>query len=256
MTSKCLFCGRENCPLELWKWNGTTTGRTQCSTPNLAHPLPRSVRENAARTLGTAAPPIDADYAMIERRLAAGLGDNWLEKLREIASRGTWYTGIDIHTKTAALIFEVPEDQVTPEMRARAKVINFSAVYPAALSRAFTFGDVVAHAAGAALSSCEPVEPAAVDRTAAIARHRAAYASLHPVGCRCVLCVLCANAVRLDGEPVPPFASREGIVDDDVKPRLSAPVVPRTADPSADGAKADPERPARPGASSKARRRG
>lgn len=51
---------------------------------------------------------------------------------------GAFERGGDIHRETAAIIFDVPVDRVTPEMRARAKTINFATIYgqgPFALSR-------------------------------------------------------------------------------------------------------------------------
>jgi DNA polymerase-1 len=72
-----------------------------------------------------------ADYSQIELRLMAHLSGDpaFIEAFNQ---------GGDIHRQTAALIFNVPADQVTPEMRARAKTINFATIYgqgPFALSR-------------------------------------------------------------------------------------------------------------------------
>ena len=63
-----------------------------------------------------------ADYSQIELRLMAHLSGDpaFIEAFRQ---------GGDIHRQTAALIFNVPVDQVTPEMRARAKTINFATIY-------------------------------------------------------------------------------------------------------------------------------
>jgi DNA polymerase-1 len=72
-----------------------------------------------------------ADYSQIELRLLAHLsGDE--------AFIQAFLRGGDIHRETAAILFGVPPDQVTPEMRARAKTINFATIYgqgPFALSR-------------------------------------------------------------------------------------------------------------------------
>ena len=72
-----------------------------------------------------------ADYSQIELRLMAHLSGD--PAFIEAFSQGG-----DIHRQTAALIFNVAADQVTPEMRARAKTINFATIYgqgPFALSR-------------------------------------------------------------------------------------------------------------------------
>src|SRR5688500_5487881 len=71
-----------------------------------------------------------ADYSQIELRLLAHLSHDpaFVEAFR---------AGGDIHRQTAALIFDVPLDEVTPVMRARAKTINFATIYgqgPHALS--------------------------------------------------------------------------------------------------------------------------
>jgi DNA polymerase I len=72
-----------------------------------------------------------ADYSQIELRIMAHLSGDpaFIEAFKQ---------GGDIHRQTAALIFNVEADQVTPEMRARAKTINFATIYgqgPFALSR-------------------------------------------------------------------------------------------------------------------------
>jgi DNA polymerase-1 len=72
-----------------------------------------------------------ADYSQIELRLMAHLSG-------DPAFIEAFHQGGDIHRQTAALIFAVPIEQVTPDMRARAKTINFATIYgqgPFALSR-------------------------------------------------------------------------------------------------------------------------
>jgi DNA polymerase-1 len=72
-----------------------------------------------------------ADYSQIELRVLAHLSD-------DEAFIGAFGRGGDIHRETAAIIFGVPVDEVTPDMRARAKTINFATIYgqgPFALSR-------------------------------------------------------------------------------------------------------------------------
>ena len=65
---------------------------------------------------------IDADYSQIELRLLAHIsGDPAMQK--------AFCNGEDIHRATAAQVFHMPEDMVTPLMRARAKAVNFGIVY-------------------------------------------------------------------------------------------------------------------------------
>src|SRR5204862_1277251 len=74
---------------------------------------------------------VAADYSQIELRLLAHLSS-------DAAFVQAFKAGGDIHRQTAALIFEVPVDAVTSEMRARAKTINFATIYgqgPHALSQ-------------------------------------------------------------------------------------------------------------------------
>ena len=62
------------------------------------------------------------DYSQIEMRVLAALSED--EHLMEVFSIGT-----DVHTSVASRVFKVAEKDVTPEMRRRAKVINFGIVY-------------------------------------------------------------------------------------------------------------------------------
>jgi len=113
---------------------GAATGRLSSSDPNLQNIPVRTRRGEAIRRAFVAAPGallLTADYSQIELRLLAHLsGDSAFVQAFE--------QGGDIHRQTAALIFGVPQEQVTPEMRARAKTINFGTIYgqgPFALSR-------------------------------------------------------------------------------------------------------------------------
>jgi DNA polymerase-1 len=65
---------------------------------------------------------VSADYSQVELRLLAHLAED--ERLITIFNEGG-----DVHRRTAALINEVDEDQVTSEMRSRAKAINFGVIY-------------------------------------------------------------------------------------------------------------------------------
>jgi DNA polymerase-1 len=65
---------------------------------------------------------VDADYSQIELRLLAHISGDY-------TMRESFITGEDIHRRTAAAVFGLPEDQVTEEMRKRAKAVNFGIVY-------------------------------------------------------------------------------------------------------------------------------
>lgn len=113
---------------------GAATGRLSSSEPNLQNIPVRTARGEEIRRGFVPAPGcvfLVADYSQIELRLMAHLSGDpaFIEAFRQ---------GGDIHRQTAALIFNVPPDRVTPEMRARAKTINFATIYgqgPFALSR-------------------------------------------------------------------------------------------------------------------------
>ena len=103
----------------------TATGRLSSTEPNLQN-IP--VRPELGAELRTrfVAPAgrvlVDADYSQIELRLLAHIaGDEHM-----IAA---FRTGEDIHTVTASQVFGVPPEQVTHEMRRRAKAVNFGIVY-------------------------------------------------------------------------------------------------------------------------------
>jgi DNA polymerase-1 len=65
---------------------------------------------------------LDADYSQIELRVLAALSGD--ERMSE-----AFMNGRDIHTETAGDIFRVARDKVTPELRRRAKAVNFGIVY-------------------------------------------------------------------------------------------------------------------------------
>jgi DNA polymerase-1 len=113
---------------------GAATGRLSSSDPNLQNIPVRTPRGEAIRRAFVATPGwslLTADYSQIELRLLAHLsGDPAFVRAFE--------QGGDIHRQTAAIIFGVPQEQVTAEMRARAKTINFATIYgqgPFALAR-------------------------------------------------------------------------------------------------------------------------
>ena len=104
---------------------GTATGRLSCREPNLQN-IP--VRNEAGRRIRSAftAPEgkvlISADYSQIELVVLAHLsGDQNMSR--------SFIEGTDVHKATAALIYGVTPDAVTPEMRRTAKTINFGVIY-------------------------------------------------------------------------------------------------------------------------------
>ncbi len=111
-----------------------STGRLSSSDPNLQNiPIRRELGKDIRR--GFVPRPewalLAADYSQIELRLLAHLS-------ADPAFVQAFRSGGDIHRQTAALIFDVRVDDVTGEMRSRAKTINFATIYgqgPHALSR-------------------------------------------------------------------------------------------------------------------------
>ena len=104
----------------------TATGRLSSSRPNLQN-IP--VRTELGKKIREAFVPsrpdwefLSADYSQIELRLLAHLSgdEKMISAFREDR---------DIHAFTASLIFSTPLDKVTPEMRRRAKTINFGLIY-------------------------------------------------------------------------------------------------------------------------------
>ncbi|MEX0979457.1 MAG: DNA polymerase I, partial [Gemmatimonadota bacterium] len=101
------------------------TGRLSSSDPNLQNipirtELGREIRKGFVPEEGHVF--FGADYSQIELRILAHFsGDEaFVTAFRE---------GIDVHRQTASVIFDVPIDEVTAEMRARAKTINFGTLY-------------------------------------------------------------------------------------------------------------------------------
>jgi DNA polymerase I len=101
------------------------TGRLSSSDPNLQNipirrELGRDIRRGFIPRSGWTL--LAADYSQIELRLLAHLSGDpaFVEAFR---------AGGDIHRQTASIIFDVPLDSVTSEMRSRAKTINFATIY-------------------------------------------------------------------------------------------------------------------------------
>ena len=101
------------------------TGRLSSSEPNLQNvpirtPLGREIRRAFIADPGSVL--ISADYSQIELRIVAAIsGDpNMCEAFR---------LGKDIHTATAAKVYGIAENEVTKEMRYKAKSVNFGIIY-------------------------------------------------------------------------------------------------------------------------------
>ncbi len=117
------FTGRIHCT---FSQTTTATGRLSCVNPNLQN-IP--VRTEEGKKIREAFRPakegwsyVSADYSQIELRLLAHLSED--------PSLITAFTsGEDVHTYTASLIFNIPLDEVTPDMRYKAKAVNFGILY-------------------------------------------------------------------------------------------------------------------------------
>lgn len=101
------------------------TGRLSSSDPNLQNipirrELGRDIRRGFIPRSGWTL--IAADYSQIELRLLAHLS-------KDPAFVEAFRAGGDIHRQTASIIFDVPLEQVTSDMRSRAKTINFATIY-------------------------------------------------------------------------------------------------------------------------------
>ena len=109
-----------------FKQTGTATGRLSSAEPNLQN-IP--IKTELGRELRRYFIPqnedyvlLDADYSQIELRLLAVISD-------DAAMKQAFIDGQDIHTATACRVFGVTPEQVTVELRKRAKAVNFGIVY-------------------------------------------------------------------------------------------------------------------------------
>ncbi len=104
---------------------GTATGRLSSSDPNLQN-IPirteegRQIRSAFVADDGCAL--LSADYSQVELRVLAHL-------CQDPTMMQAFHDDLDIHRIVAAEVFRVPLDQVTPEMRGRAKTVNFGIIY-------------------------------------------------------------------------------------------------------------------------------
>ncbi|MDP3729829.1 MAG: DNA polymerase [bacterium] len=114
---------------------GTATGRLSSQNPNLQN-IPASAKASAGRLTGEAWGTelrnafvadsgyefVSLDYSQIELRILASLSG-------DATMIDAFNNDMDIHAMTAANVFNVPLEKVTPEMRRRAKTLNFGIVY-------------------------------------------------------------------------------------------------------------------------------
>ena len=104
----------------------TTTGRLNSQNPNLQN-IP--IRTERGQEIRKAFVPraegyllLSADYSQIELRIIAGLS-------RESGLLEAFRTGADVHTATAARVYGIFPEMVTPEMRRKAKMVNYGIAY-------------------------------------------------------------------------------------------------------------------------------
>lgn len=104
----------------------TATGRISSTEPNLQNIPVKLELGREIRKVFVASDSdhilIDADYSQIELRVLAHVAED--AKMRE-----AFANDLDIHTQTASQVFGVAEFMVTPQMRSRAKAVNFGIVY-------------------------------------------------------------------------------------------------------------------------------
>jgi DNA polymerase-1 len=102
------------------------TGRLSSTDPNLQNIPIKDVEGKLIRKGFVAASKdfeiLSLDYSQIELRIMAHFS-------KDLQMLEAYRNGLDIHTRTASGLFAVPESKVTPEMRNKAKVVNFAVIY-------------------------------------------------------------------------------------------------------------------------------
>ena len=108
-----------------FQMTATATGRLSSTEPNLQNiPIRKQVGAQI-RDMFKAGPGnmlVDADYSQIELRILAHLAN-------DAAMIEAFRSGMDFHAVTAASVFRVPIEEVTPALRSQAKAVNFGIVY-------------------------------------------------------------------------------------------------------------------------------
>ena len=109
----------------VFKQTETRTGRISSTEPNMQNiPVRKEIGRNMRKffVAEDGYTLLDADYSQIELRVLASVcGDENMQ--------AAFKEGKDIHRSTAAQVFDLPEDFVTPEMRSAAKAVNFGIIY-------------------------------------------------------------------------------------------------------------------------------
>ena len=103
----------------------TATGRLSSSNPNLQNiPVrgPLGKRMRACFIAGPGRTLVSADYSQVELRVLAHMS-------QDAALLDAFRRGEDIHARTAALVYDLPADAVSPDQRRNAKTINFGLIY-------------------------------------------------------------------------------------------------------------------------------
>ncbi len=114
--------GRIHC---VFNQTGAATGRISSERPNMQNIPVRTEEGRTIRRAFVAAPGhtfVVADYSQIELRILAHLSE-------DAGLLEAFAAGADIHTATAARVFGLAPEQVTPDLRRRAKMINFGLLY-------------------------------------------------------------------------------------------------------------------------------
>ena len=107
------------------KQTETRTGRISSAEPNLQNIPVRTPQGREMRKFFISAPGkslVDADYSQIELRVLASVAN-------DTAMIDAFKSGVDIHTVTASQVFNIPVEAMTPDIRSKAKAVNFGIVY-------------------------------------------------------------------------------------------------------------------------------